>query len=103
MQIERKRSNDFVSAIDKGSEHAILDVLVREFPAHAFIAEETGNSGASEYVWLIDPLDGTTNFLHGFPHYCVSIALHIGEQVEVGGHLRSLNIALFTATRGGGA
>ncbi len=103
LQIERKQSNDFVSAIDKGSEHAILELLSAQFPAHAFIAEETGNSGSSEYVWLIDPLDGTTNFLHGFPHYCVSVALRIGEEIVVGVIFDPLNNRLFTATRGGGA
>ena len=103
LHIERKRSNDFVSAVDKGSERAIIDLLSSEFPGHAFIAEETGNSGASECVWLIDPLDGTTNFLHGLPHYCVSIALRIDEQVMVGVIFDPVADRLFTATRGGGA
>ena len=103
LRIERKQSNDFVSAIDKGSERAIIDLLAAKYPSHAFIAEETGSTGASEYVWLIDPLDGTTNFLHGIPHYCVSIALRMGEQVMVGLILDPINDRLFTATRGGGA
>jgi myo-inositol-1(or 4)-monophosphatase len=103
LQIERKQSNDFVSVIDKGSERAILELLSARFPSHAFIAEETGSSGSSEYVWLIDPLDGTTNFLHGFPHYCVSVALRIDEKIMVGVVFDPLNNRMFTATRGGGA
>ena len=103
LQIERKRSNDFVSAIDKGSEDAIMRLLSSRFPGHAYNAEESGGSGSSDHVWLIDPLDGTTNFLHGFPQYCVSIALQVEGRVEVGVVLDPLNERLFTATRGGGA
>ncbi|MEO8135381.1 MAG: inositol monophosphatase family protein [Betaproteobacteria bacterium] len=103
LQIERKQSNDFVSMVDKGSERAILDLLAAQFPSHAFIAEETGNSGSSDYVWLIDPLDGTTNFLHGFPQYCVSIALRLGDEVMVGVIFDPVSDRLFTATKGGGA
>src|ERR1700709_2293707 len=103
LQIERKRSNDFVSVIDKGSEHAIMRLLSSRFPGHAYNAEESGGSGSSDHVWLIDPLDGTTNFLHGFPQYCVSIALQIQGRVDVGVILDPLNERLFTATRGGGA
>ncbi len=103
LQIERKQANDFVSKVDKGAEHAIIALLASRFPEHAFIAEETGNSGSSEHVWLIDPLDGTTNFLHGIPHYCISIALRVGEQVMVAVILDPLNDRLFTATRGGGS
>lgn len=103
LQIERKRNNDFVSAVDKGSERAIIESLSARFPDHAIKAEESGDSGSSDHQWLIDPLDGTTNFLHGFPHYCVSIALRIGEQVAVGVVFDPLNDRMFTARRGGGA
>lgn len=106
LTIERKKANDFVSAIDKGSERAIIELLESKFPSHSFHAEESGNShnsASSEYTWLVDPLDGTTNFLHGFPHYCVSIALQVGEHVEVGVIFDPLNSRLFTAERGGGA
>jgi myo-inositol-1(or 4)-monophosphatase len=103
LQIERKRANDFVSAIDKASERAILEVIAARYPHHAFRAEESGPSGTSAYTWLVDPLDGTTNFLHGFPHYCVSIALQANDQIVVGVVFDPLNERLFTATRGGGA
>src|SRR5262245_3684044 len=69
--IERKQANDFVSIVDKGSESAIIALLSARFPDHAFFGEESGKSGdhaASDHVWIIDPLDGTTNFLHGIPH-----------------------------------
>ncbi|MDQ6620351.1 MAG: inositol monophosphatase [Pseudomonadota bacterium] len=106
LAVERKNLNDFVSAIDKGSERAIIDVLSARFPSHAFHGEESGHSGvaeAPEFVWLIDPLDGTTNFLHGFPHYCVSIALKVGAEIEVGVVFDPLQGRLFTAKRGAGA
>ena len=103
LTIERKRANDFVSVVDKGSERAIIDVLAARFPSHAFIAEETGSTGMSDHVWLIDPLDGTTNFLHGIPHYCVSIALRVRDAGAVAVILDPIAERLFTATRGGGA
>jgi myo-inositol-1(or 4)-monophosphatase len=103
LSIERKAVNDFVSAVDKGSERVIIDTLGARFPDHAFRAEESGAAGASRYTWIIDPLDGTTNFLHGIPHYCVSNALTIDDSVVVGVVLDPTSGRLFTATRGGGA
>lgn len=103
--IERKRANDFVSAVDKGAERAILDVLSSRFPDHAFIAEETGHSrdvATADNVWLIDPLDGTTNFLQGIPHYCVSIGLRRNGRMAVGVVLDAASGRQFTAARGGG-
>src|SRR6476659_6648800 len=81
LNIERKTVNDFVSEIDKGAERVIIATLAARYPDHAFKAEESGEAGTSRYTWLIDPLDGTTNFLHGIPYYCVSIALQIGDAV----------------------
>jgi len=101
--IERKTVNDFVSVVDKGAEQAIIETLSGSFPEHAFRAEESGVAGSSRYTWVIDPLDGTTNFLHGIPHYCVSIALLIDEVVMVGVVLDPTSGRLFTATRGNGA
>ncbi len=104
LTIHRKRHNDFVSEIDHAAEAAIIQVLKEAYPAHGFYAEESGKDRAkSEFVWCIDPLDGTTNFLHGFPQYCVSIALlHHGvpEQAVVFDPNRN---ELFTATKGAGA
>jgi myo-inositol-1(or 4)-monophosphatase len=75
LSITRKRHNDFVTEVDRSAEQAIIEVLQRSYPDHAILAEESGSQGISEYTWIIDPLDGTTNFIHGFPQYAVSIAL----------------------------
>ncbi|HQT27332.1 MAG TPA: inositol monophosphatase family protein, partial [Burkholderiales bacterium] len=75
LKVEHKSYNDFVSEVDKAAENAILEIIREAYPAHAILAEESGTQGDSEYLWIIDPLDGTTNFLHGFPQYSVSIAL----------------------------
>ena len=103
LAIERKTVNDFVSIVDKSAERAIIGALSARFPTHAFKAEESGEAGTSTHTWLIDPLDGTTNFLHGFPHYCVSIALRIHDTVMVGVVHDPTSGRLFTAIRGQGA
>ncbi|HKU87566.1 MAG TPA: inositol monophosphatase family protein [Casimicrobiaceae bacterium] len=103
LTVERKTANDFVSEIDKRAERVIIDTLSDRFPGHGFKAEESGESGSSRYTWLIDPLDGTTNFLHGIPYYCVSIALRIDDAVVVGVVFDPTSGRLFTATRGSGA
>src|SRR5258705_10898754 len=104
LTVRRKRQNDFVSEVDHAAEDAIISVLRDAYPDHGILAEESGASKSrSEYVWMIDPLDGTTNFLHGFPQYCVSIALlhkGISQQAVVYDPNRN---ELFTATRGVGA
>ncbi len=102
-----KQHNDFVSDIDKTAEAAIIEILLSAYPKHAVLAEESGASANltdnSEYVWIIDPLDGTTNFLHGFPQYCVSIALqHKGALTQAVIYDPTRN-ELFTATKGAGA
>ena len=103
LTIERKNVNDFVSEVDKGAERAIIDTLSALFPDHAYKAEESGERGTSRHTWLIDPLDGTTNFLHGIPYYCVSIALRADDRVVVGAIFDPSSGRMFTATRGGGA
>ena len=79
IQVEQKAPNDYVTEVDKAAEEAIIDVLISAYPTHAVLAEESGGSNnlndESENVWIIDPLDGTTNFIHQFPAYCISIAL----------------------------
>jgi myo-inositol-1(or 4)-monophosphatase len=107
VQVTQKGHNDFVTEVDKAAEQAIIDVLHSAYPDHAILAEESGASAnlhdENENVWIIDPLDGTTNFIHGFPTYCVSIALQqrgIITQAVVYDPNRN---DLFTATRGGGA
>ncbi len=105
LTIESKQRNDFVSEVDRQAEHAILDILKRAYPDHHFLGEESGDTGSdsSEYRWIIDPLDGTTNFLHGLPHYAVSIALEYQGRLELGVIYNPVNQELFTAERGGGA
>ena len=106
LKIQVKGPNDFVSEVDQAAEQAIIDTLLQAYPGHGILAEESGRThGAahSEYVWIIDPLDGTTNFLHGFPVYCVAIALaHRGvvQQAVVYDPTRN---DLFYASKGRGA
>src|SRR5258706_2124197 len=104
LNIRAKRQNDFVSEVDHAAEDAILSVLREAYPTHGYLAEESGEHKIdSEHVWVIDPLDGTTNFLHGFPQYCVSIGLlvkGVPTQAVVFDPNRN---ELFTATKGAGA
>jgi len=98
-----KSANDYVSEVDQEAEQAVIRTLREAYPDHAILAEESGASGKSEYQWIIDPLDGTTNFLHGFPQYAVSIALaHKGVTTQAVVYDPGRN-DLFTATRGRGA
>lgn len=103
IRIETKAGNDFVSEVDRDAERAIVETIRRSYPDHAFIGEEFGRTGQSEFEWIIDPLDGTTNFLHGFPVFAVSIALRIKGRIEHGVIYDPLRQELFTASRGGGA
>ena len=104
LTIRKKRQNDFVSEVDEAAEEAIISVLRDAYPDHGILAEESGRSDTkSDYVWVIDPLDGTTNFLHGFPQYCVSIGLlHKGQPTQAVVYDTNRN-ELFTATKGVGA
>jgi len=100
---KEKATNDYVSEVDRDAEQAIIKTLRDAYPDHSILAEESGASGQSEYCWIIDPLDGTTNFLHGFPQYAVSIALaHKVVSTQAAIYDPSRN-DLFTATRGRGA
>jgi len=103
LTVRHKNANDFVSEVDQLAEQAIIEILLDAYPKHAILAEESGSRGESEFQWIIDPLDGTTNYLHSFPQYAVSIALlHKGvpTQAVVYDPVRN---DLFTATRGAGA
>jgi len=107
VSVTEKHFNDFVTEVDQAAEAAIIEVLKTAYPDHAILAEESGASSnlhdESEYVWIIDPLDGTTNFIHGFPQYCVSIALqHRGIITQAVVYDPTRN-EMFTATKGGGA
>jgi myo-inositol-1(or 4)-monophosphatase len=103
LTVRHKSLNDLVSEVDRAAENAIIESLRSVYPDHAILAEESGASGDSEYVWIIDPLDGTTNFLHGFPVYAVSIALAHKGQVQHGVVYDPVHNDLYTASRGSGA
>jgi myo-inositol-1(or 4)-monophosphatase len=104
LKVQSKTYNDFVSDVDRAAEQAIIDVLKGAYPDHAFLGEESGESAhKSDNIWIIDPLDGTTNFLHSFPQYCISIALQqkgVLTQAVIYDPVRN---DLFTATKGRGA
>ena len=106
VQVSVKGRSDFVTEVDKAAEEAIIATLRAAYPEHGFLAEESGASdpeGKDEYRWIIDPLDGTTNFIHGFPQYAVSIALqHRGQLTQAVVYDPTRN-ELFTASKGRGA
>ncbi|MDB5774716.1 MAG: Inositol-monophosphatase [Herbaspirillum sp.] len=111
LKVSKKQHNDFVTEIDQAAEQAIIDVLKSAYPDHAFLAEESGASAnlhnqqkiENDNVWIIDPLDGTTNFIHGFPQYCVSIALQQRGQITQAVVYDPTRNDLFTASKGAGA
>lgn len=103
LNVELKGRNDFVSDVDHAAEAEIIDILRKAYPDHAILAEETGSTGQSDYCWIIDPLDGTTNFLHGYPNYAVSIALQHKGRLEQAVIFDPQRNELFTAGRGQGA
>ena len=106
LRVSQKAANDFVTEVDQASEQIIIETLLEAYPGHGIWAEESGQRhGArdSEFVWIIDPLDGTTNFIHGFPVYCVSIALAVRGKVEQAVIFDPTRNDLFTATKGRGA
>jgi myo-inositol-1(or 4)-monophosphatase len=101
--IVAKGRNDFVTEIDRMAERDIIETVRRVHPDHGFLAEESGRSGGDEFVWIIDPLDGTTNFLHSFPVFAVSIAVEHRGRLEHAVVYDPMRQELFTASRGGGA
>ncbi|HEY1284438.1 MAG TPA: inositol monophosphatase family protein [Steroidobacteraceae bacterium] len=103
LQITSKGRNDFVTEIDRAAENEIIAQIRKLYPKHAFLAEESGQTGDSDTVWIIDPLDGTTNFLHGFPTFAVSIACQIRGRLEHAVIYDPMRQEIFTASRGQGA
>ena len=106
VRVSQKQVNDFVTEVDHASEKAIIETLLGAYPDHGILAEESGSQHGSrhaDHVWIIDPLDGTTNFIHGFPVYCVSIALAVRGKIEQAVIYDPSRNDLFTATRGRGA
>ncbi len=103
LTISNKARNDFVSEVDKMAEDAIIQVIKKAYPDHGILAEESGLTEGNDFQWIIDPLDGTTNFLYGIPHYAVSIALRARGRIEQAVIFDPFKDELFTATRGAGA
>jgi myo-inositol-1(or 4)-monophosphatase len=106
VRISQKQVNDFVTEVDHASEKIIIETLLTAYPHHAIWAEESGKvhgTQGSDSVWIIDPLDGTTNFIHGFPVYCISIALSVRGKIEQAVIYDPSRNDLFTATKGRGA
>lgn len=104
LQIIEKHHNDFVTEVDQLAEREIIATIQKAYPDHAILAEESGKSNnESNYLWIIDPLDGTTNFLHGFPHYAISIAVQYKDRTDHAVIYDPIRQELFTASRGAGA
>ena len=109
LRVEEKSRNDFVSEVDRRAEDVIVDTILRAYPAHGVLGEERGVQGAQgaqeegEFTWIIDPLDGTTNFLHGIPHFCTAIGVRRGPTLLHGVVIDHLRGEEFVASRGGGA
>ena len=107
LEVRSKSRNDFVTEVDLAVERDIIETIRRTYPDHAFLAEESGRttsrSGSDEFVWIIDPLDGTTNFLHGFPQFAISMAVERRGKLEHAVIYDPMRQELFTASRGDGA
>jgi len=103
LPVKAKSRNDFVTEVDHMAERDIMETVRRMYPDHGFLAEESGRSGGDEYIWIIDPLDGTTNFLHGFPVFAVSIGVEVRGRMEHAVVYDPMRQELYTASRGDGA
>jgi len=104
LTVTEKRPSDFVSEADLQAEQEIIQILRKTYPNHGILAEESGeHPGQDEYQWVIDPLDGTTNFLHGIPHFAISIAFRYKSRLEAGLIYDPIRQEMFTASRGQGA
>ena len=103
LEIEQKGHNDYVSEADRAAEATVIDCIHKHYPDHAILAEESGPQGDSDFLWVIDPLDGTTNYLHGFPVFCVSVGVIHKGRLEHGAVYDPMRQELFTASRGQGA
>src|SRR3990167_297337 len=103
VRITEKKPNDYVTEIDQQAEREIINIIRKAHPHHAILAEESGETAGKEYTWIIDPIDGTRNFIHGFPHFAVSIAIRYKNKIEYGVIYDQMRQELFTASRGKGA
>jgi myo-inositol-1(or 4)-monophosphatase len=103
IKISEKRPNDFVTEVDQRVEEEIMAIVRKAYPSHGFLAEESGESPGDDHTWIIDPIDGTRNFIHGFPHFAVSIAVMRKKKIEYGVIYDPNRDELFTSVRGKGA
>jgi myo-inositol-1(or 4)-monophosphatase len=103
LTVETKGHNDYVSEADRAAEREVIETIHKHYPDHAILAEESGSTGTSETVWIVDPLDGTTNFLHRFPVFAVSIGVQVKGRMEHAVVYDPVRQELFTASRGVGA
>src|SRR5438132_2328032 len=104
LRVTSKRAKDFVTQVDHAAEEAIIEIVRKAYPDHGLLAEESGAANPdAEHVWIIDPLDGTTNFIHGFPQYCVSIGIEHRGRLAHGVVYDPARNELFTASKGRGA
>ena len=105
IQTSKKGINDYVTSVDKAAEAEIIEIIQKSYPDHTIISEERGvlEGKDSDIQWVIDPLDGTTNFVKGLPHFSVSIAIRVKNRTEVGVVYDPIRNELFTAVRGEGA
>ena len=103
LKIDQKGHNDYVSDADRAAEKAAINCILKHYPDHAILAEESGAQGESDTLWIIDPLDGTTNYLHGFPVFAVSIGVQVNGRMEHGVVYDPMRQELFTGSRGHGA
>ena len=103
IKITEKGNKDFVTNVDKESEKIIIDIIKTSYPDHSILSEESGSIAGNEYKWIIDPLDGTMNFLHGYPHFCISIALEINDKTEIGVIYDPVRDDIYTAIKGNGS
>ena len=103
LTVRSKSTNELVTEVDEAAERIIVDHIRNGYPDHAFLGEEGGAQGQSDFEWIIDPLDGTTNYIHRFPMFCVSLALRRKGELALGVIYDPLRQEMFTCTRGGGA
>ncbi len=104
VKVSVKGANDYVTDVDRKSEEIIIDTLAQFYPTHGFLGEESGETeGREDCRWIIDPLDGTTNFIHGYPNFCISMAYEENGRIEHGLIYDPVRDVLFTASRGAGA
>jgi len=101
--VNKKQAFDYVTTVDRAAQKSIVSAIRKTYPGHTFLAEEELEEGEAEYRWIIDPLDGTTNYIHGYPHFAVSIALEHEKEIIMGVIYDPLKKELFTALRGRGA